>query len=75
LSETSGEENAAYPPPLLPRRPGRPQERRWPSPTPMPLVPAEDAGKVLKQILDRLDAIEKRLEKIENILTKRHPIT
>jgi hypothetical protein len=41
----------------------------------MPLVPAEDAGKVLKQILDRLDAIEKRLEKIENILTKRHPIT
>jgi hypothetical protein len=75
LSETSGEENAAYPPPLLPRRPERSQERRWPSPTPMPLVPADDAGKVLKQILDRLDAIEKRLEKIENILTKRQPIT
>jgi len=74
LSETSGEENAAYPPPLLPRRPERPQGQRWPSPTPMPLVPADDAGKVLKQILDRLDAIEKRLEKIENILTKRQPI-
>ena len=75
MSETSGEENAAYPPPLLPRRPERPHERGWPSPTPLPLVPAEDASKVLKQILDRLDAIEKRLEKIENILTKRHPIT
>lgn len=75
MSETSGEESAAYPPPLLPRRPERPQERRWPSPTPVPLVPAEDAGKVLKQILDRLDAIEKRLEKIEKILAERQPIT
>jgi hypothetical protein len=40
----------------------------------MPLVPADDAGKVLKQILDRLDAIEKRLEKIEKILIERQPI-
>ena len=70
MSETSGEETGAYPPPLLPRPPKRPEERRWPSPTPVPLVPTEDAGKVLKQILDRLDAIEKRLEKIEKILTK-----
>jgi len=75
MSESSGEESAAYPPPLLPRRPERPQERGWPSPTPVPLVPAEDAGKLLKQILDRLDAIEKRLEKIEKILTERQPIT
>ncbi len=75
MSESSGEESAAYPPPLLPRRPERPQERSWPSPTPVPLVPAEDAGKLLKQILDRLDAIEKRLEKIEKSLTEKHPIT
>ncbi len=75
MSETSGEEGGAYPPPMLPRRPGRPEERRWPSPTPMPLVPEEDTGKLLKQILDRLDAIEKRLEKIEKILTQRQPIT
>ncbi len=74
MSETSGETNAGYPPPLLPRRPERPEERRWPSPTPVPLVPAEDVGKVLKQILDRLDDIEKRLGKIEKILTERHQI-
>ncbi len=71
MSKTSGEETAAYPQPLLPRPPERPEERRWPSPTPVPLVPAEDVGKVLKQILDRLDAIEKRLEKIEKTLAKR----
>lgn len=75
MSENSGEEGAAYPPPLLPGRPERPGERRWPSPTPVPLAPTEDVGKVLKQILDRLDAIEKRLEKIEKILTARQPIT
>jgi len=75
MSETGGEESGAYPPPLLPRRPERPEERRWPSPTPLPLVPTEDVGKVLKQILGRLDAIEKRLEKIEKILTERQPIT
>lgn len=74
MSERGGEESAAYPPPLLPRRPERPEGRRWPSPTPVPLVPTEDVGKVLKQILDRLDAIEKRLEKIEKILTERQPI-
>ncbi len=73
MSKTS-EESAAYPPPLLPRRPERPEERRWPSPTPMPLAPTEDAGKVLKQILDRLDAIEKRLEKIEKILAEKQSI-
>ena len=40
----------------------------------MPLAPTEDAGKVLKQILDRLDAIEKRLEKIEKTLAKMQSI-
>jgi hypothetical protein len=57
--------------PAVPRRPERSEERRWPSPTPLPLVPPEDAGKVLKQILDRLDAIEKRLEGIEKLLAER----
>jgi len=74
MSESVEEENAAYPPPLLPRRPQRPEERRWPSPTPLPLVPTEDVGKVLKQILDRLDAIEKRLAKIEQMLAEKRPI-
>jgi hypothetical protein len=74
MSESAEEENAAYPPPLLPRRPQRPEERRWPSPTPLPLVPAEDVGKVLKQILERLDAIEKRLAKIEQMLAERRPV-
>ncbi|MGD8506471.1 MAG: hypothetical protein PVF15_07395 [Candidatus Bathyarchaeota archaeon] len=75
MSESSGEDNAAYPPPILPRRPERPEERRWPSPTPMPLVPTEDVGKVLKQILGRLDSIEKRLGKIEKLLVERRPTT
>jgi len=39
----------------------------------LPTVPAEDAGRLLKQILDRLDAIEKRLERIEKALTERQP--
>jgi hypothetical protein len=74
MSESAEEENAAYPPPLLPQCPQRPEERRWPSPTPLPLVPAEDVGKVLKQILERLDAIEKRLAKIEQMLAERRPV-
>jgi len=39
----------------------------------MPAVPAEDVGRLFKQILDRLDAIEKRLERIEKALTERQP--
>lgn len=74
MSKNVEEENAAYPPPLLPRGPQRPEERRWPSPTPLPLVPAEDVGKVLQRILDRLDAIEKRLAKIEQMLAERRSI-
>jgi len=75
MSRSKGEERATYPPPVpAPRRPERPEEWRWPSPTPLPSVPAEDLGRVLKQILDRLDAIEKRLERIEKALTERQPL-
>lgn len=69
-----GRKKATYPSPILPRRPGMPEERRWPSPTPLPIVPTEDVNRVLKQILDRLDAIEKRLENIEKLLMKTEPV-
>ena len=59
--------------PVLPRGPERPEERRWPSPTPMPLVPTGDTNRILKQILDRLDTIEKRLDRIEKLLAGRQP--
>jgi len=60
-------------PPNLPKIPKRPEEeRRWPSPTPYP-IPPEELGKLLKQILDRLDAIEKRLDNIEKILAQTKP--
>ncbi len=62
------EKKAVFPSPLPSRRPEIPEERRWPSPTPLPVVPTEDVDKVLKQILDRMDAIEKRLERIEKML-------
>jgi len=75
LSRSKGEEKAAYRPPVPPPiRPERPEEWRWPSPTPLATVPAEDVGRLLKQILDRLDAIEKRLERIEKALTERQPL-
>lgn len=69
MNEVSEEEKeaTAYRP-LLPRRPERPEEQRWPSPTPMPMVPVEDTNRILKQVLDRLEAIEKRLERIEKLL-------
>jgi hypothetical protein len=55
-------------------RPEKTNERRWPSPTPTPLVPArEDVGRLLRNILDRLDRIERRLEKIEAVLAGRSP--
>jgi len=69
-----GEKRVAYPSPVLPRRPEMPEERRWPSPTPLPIVPTEDVNRVLKQILDRLDAIEKRLGNIEKLLMKTEPV-
>ncbi|MDH5419602.1 MAG: hypothetical protein OEY39_08205 [Candidatus Bathyarchaeota archaeon] len=68
MSEEEGRKKAVFPSPFPSRRPERPEERRWPSPTPMPLVPTENIDKVIKQILNRLDAIEKRLERIEKML-------
>ncbi|MFQ6068611.1 MAG: hypothetical protein ACE5KD_03610 [Candidatus Bathyarchaeia archaeon] len=57
-------------PPTLPRGPERKKDLRWPPPTPLPSFPTEDTGRILKQILDRLEAIEKRLENIEKMLMK-----
>jgi len=75
MSRSKGEEEAAYRPSVpLPRRPERPEESGWPSPTPVPVTAAEDLGKTLKQMLDRLDAIEKRLETIEKMLMARQPL-
>lgn len=74
MCEREGKKKALYPSPVPPRRPEKPEERRWPSPTPLPMVPTEDVGKVLKQILNRLDAIEKRLERIEKLLAERGPL-
>jgi len=75
MSDEEGRKKAVFPSPLPYRRPETPEERRWPSPTPLPLIPTEDVGKLLKQILNRLDTIEKRLEKIEKMLmTKQLPV-
>jgi len=75
MSKSKGEERGTYRPPMpLPRRPERPEESGWPSPTPMPGTTAEDFGRTLKQMLDRLDAIEKRLENIEKKLMTQHPV-
>ena len=75
MSKSKGEEKATYRPPMpLPRRPERPEESGWPSPTPMPSTTTEDIGRTLKQILDRLDAVEKRLENMEKVLMKLQPV-
>lgn len=60
-------------PPHVPRPFKRPEERRWPSPTPLPAISGEEIGKILKQILERLDAIEKRLDNIEKLLAQMRP--
>ncbi len=66
----NGDEKEAkrLPTPLEPFQPKRP----WPTPTPGVLYPTrkEDETRVLKQILERLDEIERRLEKIEKLLAK-----
>jgi hypothetical protein len=67
-----GSVELVYPPPT----PGplkRPEGPRWPLPTPLPVEPAEDIGKTLKQVLDRLDSIEKRLDNIEKLLAQARP--
>ena len=75
MYEREGKKKTSYPSPLPFRRTERPEQRRWPSPTPLPEIPSEDVGKVLTQILNRLDAIEKRLERIEKVLmSKQSPL-
>ena len=73
MSKREGKKKASYPSPLPFRRTERPEQRRWPSPTPLPEIPSEDVNKVLTQILNRLDAIEKRLERIEEALMSKPP--
>jgi len=72
LGRNAAEKQAAYPLPV-PRRPERPEERRWPSPTPLPFTQPEDVSRLLKQILDKIDAIEKRLGNIEKMFVERQP--
>jgi len=62
----------AYPP-RVPTPLKRPEGPPWPAPTPLPAAPEEDLGKTLKQVLDRLDAIEKRLDSIEKLLAQTRP--
>ncbi|MGB9134820.1 MAG: hypothetical protein WCC63_04455 [Candidatus Bathyarchaeia archaeon] len=62
-------ETAVHLPAPLKRYEAR-RDSPWPSPTPLPSFPIDDAGLVLKQILVRLSAIEKRLENIEKMLKK-----
>jgi hypothetical protein len=69
----SGEDESVYPRRGLPERPTRPDDSRWPSPTPLPFYPSEEVEKALQQILERLDRIEKRLENIEKMLLQRQP--
>ena len=72
-------ERRRLPRPLRPIEPETPLERRpldrpWPVPTPgvpLPIREDEDIGKILKQSLDKLVEIEKRLERIEKLLTPR----
>ncbi len=55
-----------------PSRPERPWERNWPTPTPgVPRPKSREENRMLKQILDKLVDIEKRLESIEKHLSGR----
>jgi hypothetical protein len=67
----SREDKAVYPSRGLPERPTRPDDSRWPSPTPLPFYPPDEVGKTLQQMLERLERIEKRLENIEKMLFQR----
>ncbi|UCE29704.1 MAG: hypothetical protein JSV85_03020 [Candidatus Bathyarchaeota archaeon] len=71
MSEKEKKQKAAPYQSPWPSRPERPWERPWPPPTPMPIIPTEDVIRVLKQILDRLSQIEKRLERIETLFAEK----
>ena len=73
MSDEEKKKADTFPSPILPGRLERPEERRWPSPVPLPAVPSEDVGRLLNQILKRLDAIEQRLDRIEKLLTGKQP--
>ena len=65
-------ETERRPVPLGPLRPERPLERPWPTPTPgIPIPRRSEESRMLKQILDKLIDIEKRLERIEKLLSRR----
>ena len=65
-------ETRRRPMPLGPLRPERSLERTWPTPTPgLPIPRRREQNRTLKQILDKLVDIEKRLERIEKLLTRR----
>lgn len=50
------------------------RHERWPSPLPLPITPNEDIRRLLRQILQRLEIIEKRLENIEKMLMERQRV-
>ena len=59
-------ETGKQPLPRGPLRPERPLERPWPTPTPgIPIPRRSEENRTLKQIMDKLTDIEKRLERIE----------
>ena len=64
-------DSEGQPGPIGPLNPERPLERTWPTPTPgLPRQRRKEQNRVLKQIFDKLVDIEKRLERIEKLLSK-----
>ena len=56
--------------PYGPLDPTRPVERPWPTPTPgVPIPRRGKEDRTLRQILDKLVDIERRLERIEQLLS------
>jgi len=53
--------------------PPRPPERPWREPPTFPpfVAPTDDVARLLRRILDRLDSIERRLDRIERLLQGR----
>ena len=65
-------ETRRRPRPLGPWDPDRPLDRPWPTPTPgVPVPRRSEKNRMLKQILDKLVDIEKRLDRIEKLLSGR----